>query len=90
MRIIVPVMQVPESEELKYDPATRTLAREGVASVINPFDKRALTEALRLRTLHGGPVIAITMGPLQSREAHVECLGRGVDRAIHISDRALA
>lgn len=90
MHIIVLVKQVPESEELRYDPDTRTLMREGVKLEINPYDKRALTEALRLRSLYGGSVTAVTMGPPQAREALVECLGRGVDRAIHISDRALA
>jgi electron transfer flavoprotein alpha subunit len=90
MRIIVPIKQVPETEELRYDPATRTLVREGVTSVINPFDKRALTEAVRLRSLYGGSITVVTMGPPQAREALVECLGRGVDRCIHISDRALA
>src|ERR671938_702795 len=90
MHIVVSIKQVPESEELRYDPATRTLVREGVTSVINAFDKRSLTEAVRLRSLHGGDITAITMGPPQARDALVECLGRGVDKAIHISDRALA
>src|SRR2546422_259185 len=90
MHIIVPIKQVPESEELRYDPSTRTLVREGVASGINAYDKRSLTEAMRLKSLYGGSVTAITMGPPQAREALVECLGRGVDRAIHVSDRALA
>ena len=75
---------------MRYDPSTRTLVREGVTSVINPFDKRALTEAVRLRALHGGSIVAITMGPPQAREAMVECLGRGVDRCIHLTDRAFA
>src|SRR5438552_12629383 len=90
MRIVVPIKQIPESEELRYDPATRTLVREGVTSVINAFDKRSLTEAVRLRSLHGGEITAITMGPPQAREALVECLGRRVDRAVHICDPALA
>src|SRR3954470_68193 len=90
MRIIVPIKQVPESEELRYDPSTRTLVREGVTSVINAFDKRALTEAVRLRGLYGGEITAITMGPPQARDALVECLGRGVDRCIHLTDRAFA
>src|SRR5438552_2599998 len=90
MRIVVPIKQVPESEELRYDPATRTLVREGVESVINAFDKRALTEAVWLRSQYGGSITAITMGPPHAREALVECLGRGVDRAIHISDRVFA
>jgi electron transfer flavoprotein alpha subunit len=90
MRIVVLIKQVPESEELRYDPATRTLVREGVATVINPYDKRALTEAVRLRGLHGGTITAVTMGPPAARDALVECLGRGVDRCIHVTDRALA
>jgi electron transfer flavoprotein alpha subunit len=90
MRIVVLIKQVPESEELRYDPATRTLVREGVATVINPYDKRALTEAVRLRGLHAGTITAVTMGPPAAREALVECLGRGVDRCIHVTDRALA
>ncbi|HET9492844.1 MAG TPA: FAD-binding protein [Chloroflexia bacterium] len=90
MRTVVLIKQVPESEELRYDPATRTLVREGVASVINPYDKRALTEAVRLRGLHGGTITAVTMGPPAAREALVECLGRGVDRCMHVTDRALA
>ena len=59
MHIIVPIKQVPESEELRHDPATRTAARGG--GLINPFDKRALTEAVRLRSLYGGTITAITM-----------------------------
>src|SRR6266496_462196 len=90
MYIIVPIKQVPETDEQRYDPATRTLAREGITSVINPYDKRALTEAIRLRSLYGGSITAITMGPPQARAALVECLGRGVDRAIHLTDRAFA
>jgi electron transfer flavoprotein alpha subunit len=90
MKIIVPIKQVPETDEQRYDPATRTLAREGVTSVINAYDKRALTEAIRLRAVYGGSVTAITMGPAQAREALVECLGRGVDKAIHVTDRAFA
>ncbi|MEO6458001.1 MAG: FAD-binding protein [Chloroflexia bacterium] len=86
----MPIKQVPESEELRYDPSTRTLVREGVTSVINAYDKRALTEAIRLRELYGGAITALTMGPPQARQALIECLGRGVDRCIHITDRAFA
>ncbi len=90
MKIIVPIKQVPETDELRYDPVARTLVREGVTSVINAYDKRALTEAMRLCEVYGGSVIAITMGPPQARAALVECLGRGADRAIHLTDRAFA
>ncbi|HUP28051.1 MAG TPA: hypothetical protein VM409_06420, partial [Chloroflexia bacterium] len=82
--------QVPESEELRYNPASRTLVREGVTPVINAFDKRSLTEAIRLRGVHGGTITAVTMGPPQARDALVECLGRGVDRCVHICDPAFA
>ena len=58
--------------------------------MINAFDKRSLTEAVRLRSLHGGEITAITMGPPQARDALVECLGRGVDRAVHICDPEIA
>ncbi len=90
MHIIVAIKQVPETDEQRYDPSTRMLVREGVTSVINAYDKRSLTEAMRLKSLYGGSVTAITMGPPQAREALLECLGRGVDRAIHLTDRAFA
>jgi len=90
MEIVVLIKQVPESEELRYDDSTRRLVREGVGTEINPFDKRALTQAMKLKEMHAGSVVAVTMGPPQAREALVECLGRGVDRTVHISDRFLA
>src|SRR4051794_17017126 len=90
MHIIVAIKKGPESEELRDDPATRTLFGGGGTSVINPLDKRSLTEAVRLRSLYGGTITAISMGPPQAQEALIECLGRGVDRALHICDPHLA
>src|SRR4029079_8673623 len=55
-----------------------------------PFDRRALAEAIRLRDLRGGEVAVLTMGPPQARDALIECLGAGADRAIHLVDRAFA
>jgi electron transfer flavoprotein alpha subunit len=90
MKIAVCIKQVPEVAEIRFDPATNTIVREGVPNVVNPFDRRALAEAIRLRDLAGGEVVVITMGPPQAREALIECLGAGADRAIHLVDKAFA
>lgn len=90
MRSIVCIKQVPEVSEIRFDPKTNTIVREGVPNVVNPFDRRALAEAIRLRDLGGGEVVVITMGPPQAREALVECLGAGADRAIHLVGREFA
>jgi electron transfer flavoprotein alpha subunit len=90
MRLFVCIKQVPEVAEIKFDPETKTIVREGVPNVVNPFDRRALAEAIRLRDLAGGEVVVITMGPPQAREALVDCLGAGADRGIHLVDPAFA
>jgi electron transfer flavoprotein alpha subunit len=90
MRIVVCIKQVPEVAEIKFDPQTNTIVREGVPNSVNPFDRRALAEAIRLRDLDGGEVVVLTMGPPQAREALIECLAAGADRAIHLVDRAFA
>ncbi|HZR80720.1 MAG TPA: FAD-binding protein [Candidatus Binatia bacterium] len=90
MRTVVCVKQVPEVSELALDPVTRRLRREGVPALINPFDRRALLEALRLRDELGGSVTALSMGPPQAEAALRECLGLGVDRAILLCDPVLA
>src|SRR5437773_7997223 len=90
MKLIVCIKQVPEVAEIRFNPETKTIVREGVPNSVNPFDRRALAEAIRLRDLRGGEVIVLTMGPPQAREALVECLGAGADRAIHLVDRAFA
>ncbi len=88
MEIIVCVKQVPDTTEVKIDPATNTLIRQGVPSIVNPFDKNALEAALRLRELHGGKVSVLSMGPPQAQECLKECLAMGADEAFLISDRA--
>ncbi|HET8678175.1 MAG TPA: FAD-binding protein [Blastocatellia bacterium] len=90
MKIIVCIKQVPEVADIRFDPETKTIIREGVPSVVNPFDRRALAEAIRLREKFGGEVVVVTMGPRQARDALVECLGAGADRALHLLDRAFA
>ncbi|HKP85972.1 MAG TPA: FAD-binding protein [Blastocatellia bacterium] len=88
MQIIVCIKQVPDVAEVRFDPDTKTIVREGVKNIVSPFDRRGLAEAIRLRDLHGGEVVAVTMGPPQARDALAECLGAGADRAIHLVDRA--
>lgn len=90
MRIAVCIKQVPEVAELRFDPERKTLIREGVTNVVNPFDRRAVTQAVALAREHGGEVLVLTMGPPQAREALLECLAMGADRAIHLEDRAFA
>ncbi len=88
MEIIVCVKQVPDTTEVKIDPQTNTLIRQGVPSIVNPFDKNAVEEALRLKDKHGGKVTVISMGPPQAKEALKECIALGADEAILLSDRA--
>lgn len=88
MEIIVCVKQVPDTTEVKIDPETNTLIRQGVPSIVNPFDKNALEEGLKLKEKHGGRVTVISMGPPQAKDALKECIAMGADEAILLSDRA--
>ena len=88
MEIIVCVKQVPDTTEVKIDPVTNTLIRQGVPSIVNPFDKNAVEAALQLKEKHGGKITVISMGPPQAKDALKECLAMGADSAILISDRA--
>jgi len=90
MNIIVLVKQVPDTSEVKINRETNTLIRDGVPSIINPFDMFAIEEALRLREKHGGKVTAITMGPPQAAESLKEAVSLGVDDVVLLSDRAFA
>jgi electron transfer flavoprotein alpha/beta subunit len=88
MDIVVCVKQVPDTTEVRIDPETNTLIRQGVPSIVNPFDKNAVEAALQLRETYGGKVTVLSMGPLQTKEALKECLAMGADEAILMSDRA--
>lgn len=90
MKVIICIKQVPEVAELKFDPEKKTLIREGVPNIINPYDRRAITEGVRLTKTYGGETVVVTMGPPQAREALVEALAMGCDRAVHMVDRAFA
>ena len=90
MKIIVCIKQVPNTTEIKIDPITNTLKRDGVPSIINPDDKTALEAALDLKEKHGATVTVLTMGPAQAEKALREALAMGADEAFLITDRAFA
>ena len=88
MNILVCIKQVPDTTEIKIDPVKHTLIREGVPSIVNPFDACALEMAVRLKEKEGGKVIVISMGPAQAKNALKECLAVGADQAFLVTDRA--
>jgi electron transfer flavoprotein beta subunit len=90
VKVIVCIKQVPDTTNVRINPETNTLVREGVQSVINPFDAYALEEGVRLREKHGGRVTVMTMGPPQAAEALREAISLGADEAFLVSDRAFA
>jgi electron transfer flavoprotein alpha subunit len=91
VKIAVCIKQVPDLEALEFDPETKTVKREGVLNLVNTFEKHALTASKQLINQAGeGEITVITMGPPQAREALLELLASGADRAIHLNDRAFA
>jgi electron transfer flavoprotein beta subunit len=90
MNIIVCIKQVPNTTDVKIDPITNTLIRDGVESVINPFDVYAIEEGVRLKERFGGKVTVITMGPPQAENALKEAISLGCDEAVLVSDRKFA
>ena len=87
MNMIVCIKQVPDTTEVRIDSTTNTLIRQGVPSIVNPFDKHALEGALKIKEQCGGNVTVITMGPPQAAEALKECIVMGADRAVLVSER---
>lgn len=91
MKILVLIKQVPDTTDVKIDPETNTLKREGVESIINPFDMYAIEEGLRIKDRIGeGEVVVMSMGPPQAKEALKEAISMGCDSAILLSDRKFA
>ncbi|MCF7917059.1 MAG: electron transfer flavoprotein subunit beta/FixA family protein [Candidatus Omnitrophica bacterium] len=90
MNIVVCVKQVPDTTEVRVNPETNTLIREGVASIVNPFDSYAIEEGLKLRDKFGGKVTVVSMGPPQAEAVLREAISLGADSAILVSDRAFA
>lgn len=90
MKIVVCVKQVPDAKDVRLDPKTNTLAREGVESIMNPYDRHAVEEAVCLKEKHGGTVTVLSMGPPQAEETLREAISCGADDAVLVSDRAFA
>jgi electron transfer flavoprotein beta subunit len=90
MKIVVCIKQVPGTHDVKIDPETKRLVREGVEAVMNPFDTYALEQAVLLREAHGGEVVAISMGPKKAEQSLREAISCGADEAILLNDRAFA
>ena len=90
MDIIVCIKQVPDAKDVRLDPETNTLAREGVEAIMNPFDRHALEEAVRIREELGGTVTVLSMGPPQAEDVLREAISCGADRGVLVSDRAFA
>jgi electron transfer flavoprotein beta subunit len=90
MKIIVCIKQVPEGLDVKVDPETKRIVREGVKSIINPYDLYAIEEGIRLKERFGGEVWIISMGPPQAESAIREAIAMGADYGILLSDKKFA
>jgi len=90
VKIAVCIKQVPDTAEVRINPETNTLIRDGVPSIVNPFDLNALEAALQIRENAGGSVTVLTMGPPQAEAALREAIALGADEAVLLTDRAFA
>lgn len=90
MDIVVCIKQVPDTAEVRINPDTNTLIRDGVPSIINPYDMHAIEAGLEIREKAGGRVTVITMGPPQAEAALRDAIAMGVDDAALLTDRAFA
>ena len=79
MNIFVCVKQVPDTAEMKIDPVTNNLVRDGVTNIMNPYDQYALETALEIKDSMGAKVTVITMGPPHAESVLKDCLAVGAD-----------
>ncbi len=89
LKIAVCIKQIPLIEDANFDAETKTIRRDGT-NVISAFDLRAIALAVELKARHGADTTVITMGPPQARGALIDALAMGLDRAVHLEDRAFA
>jgi electron transfer flavoprotein beta subunit len=90
LNIVVCLKQVPGTTQVRIDPQTNNLIREGIESIINPYDTYALEEGVRMRERFGGKVTALSMGPPQAELALRESISFGADEAVLLCDKAFA
>src|SRR3972149_2514995 len=88
MFVVTCVKQVPDTTQVKVDPVTGTLIREGVPFIMNPFDTHALEESLRLKDKYGFRVVVVSMGPPNTEVTLRKALALGADDTVLLSDRA--
>ncbi|HEY2663097.1 MAG TPA: FAD-binding protein [Candidatus Binataceae bacterium] len=88
-KIAVCIKQIPLIEDANFDVATRTIRRDG-PNVISAFDLRAISLAAELKQKFSCETVVVTMGPPQARSALADALAMGMDRAVHLEDRAFA
>ncbi|ABR46990.1 Electron transfer flavoprotein, alpha/beta-subunit-like protein [Alkaliphilus metalliredigens QYMF] len=90
MKIVVCIKQVPSTNEVRLDPVTNTIMRDGRQSVTNPFDTYAIEQAVQIKEELGGEVIALSMGIPATERLLRDAASRGVDSAMLLSDRSFA
>ncbi len=90
MHIVVCMKQVPDSAQIRVHPVTNTIMRQGVPTIINPYDLFAIEAALALRDKFGGEVTVLTMGPPSAEDSLRKALTFGADRAVLLTDRFFA
>ncbi|UCG77571.1 MAG: electron transfer flavoprotein subunit beta/FixA family protein [Nitrospirota bacterium] len=90
MKIVVCIKQVPDTSEVRINPETNTLIRDGVPSIINPYDLHAIEAAVRIKEEGSANVTVLTMGPPQAEDALREAVSMGADEAVLLTDRAFA
>ena len=90
MHLIVPIKQVPETDQVRMDPETGTVIRKGLSAIINPLDLYALETALQIKETYGGKITALSMGPKLAEKALREALALGCDQGVLLTDRKFA
>jgi len=85
---VVCLKEVPDTADAKIDPKTGNLIREGIPSIINPYDIHGVEEAIRIKEKYGGKVIILCMGPPKAKNSVKKALGLGADLGILVSDRS--
>ncbi len=90
MKIAVLIKQVPDTSDVKMDPQTGTMIREGVGAITNPLDLNAIEEAVKIKSQKGAYTVAISMGPKQAEKSLKDAISRGIDTAYLITDKAFA
>src|ERR1700758_2601059 len=88
-RVAVCIKQIPVVDDANFDPITKTIRRDGI-NIIGAYDLTAIAEAVALKRQFGAATTVITMGPPQARSALTDALAMGIDRAVHLEDRAFA